>query len=625
MCLGCWHHQKEKEKGNGKEIVMGTQSIENIMVSLELPKQYFGEEFVIIDKLAEEARMFANELKNCDGSEFPPEQCKAVESMIERVSISTTVQFNLLQAVLKYYEESDVKAAQEKFDAMMKEVEPSLFVGTVSGVVRFNIKEKPILVPIRAARGCSFYRVRFAPNSAIEKDANEMFHIPSQKRQLASNERFSLCGFPSLYLSTMQQLAWQECGCPPEYYCSEYQYLPSGTQDDWKIIALCPPREIRSRFSHMCHNPGEFDLWLSIIERSLKTYPLVLACSFTNASGKAPFKQEYIIPQMLMQWVHRNKDKYNGISYFSCIDMRSEQGVWNAYNLVLPALPPYDDDGLSLALKEHFNWSMPAYVHVPILNSNTTTPDVQILDTYSNEICQALGTQYIPTELISFARKLLNIIGNMRTVLTRSAGADMQLVLHMLDSIDANLSVLRGMDYDTFIATQREKLKGSEIFFEDAFDQMAQCLKPIYKKICGYDPNSVNIESMIQKYHWGIWGEFRQTPRLGCFCATGEDKRWIVDWAKSNHILFWIKEDLSGDKITEYLQKIVETTKIDIASFWSPQFAEMAADENWRKNNLDKIKAPVFVKNLGGESTFICAGKDLEKREESLAAAFCRR
>lgn len=39
MCLGCWHHQKEKEKGNGKEIVMGTQSIENFMVSLELAKQ----------------------------------------------------------------------------------------------------------------------------------------------------------------------------------------------------------------------------------------------------------------------------------------------------------------------------------------------------------------------------------------------------------------------------------------------------------------------------------------------------------------------------------------------------------------------------------------------------------
>lgn len=42
MCFGRWHHQKEKEKGNEKEIVMGMQSIADFMVSLELPKQYFG-------------------------------------------------------------------------------------------------------------------------------------------------------------------------------------------------------------------------------------------------------------------------------------------------------------------------------------------------------------------------------------------------------------------------------------------------------------------------------------------------------------------------------------------------------------------------------------------------------
>lgn len=620
MCFNRGHHRKGEKEGKA----MGMQSISNFMVSLELPKQYFGEEFVILDKLAEEARIFANELKNCDGSEFPPEQHKAVSSMVKRVLMTTTAQFSFLQMVLKHYEESDAKAAQEAFDAMMKEIEPALFVSTVNGVVRFEIKKKAVFIRLQDAQGYNFYRVRFAPNRAIEKDANEMFHIPSQKRQLASNERFSLCGFPSLYLSTMQQLAWQECGYPPEYYCSEYQYLPSDdTQDDWKIIALCPPKEIRNRFLATYYN--DFDLWLSIVERCLMTYPLILSCSFTNASGKAPFKQEYIIPQMLMQWVHRNKDKYNGISYFSCIDMRSEQSVWNAYNLVLPALPPYDDNGLSLALKERFNWSVPTYVHVPVLNSNATTPDVQILDTYSNEICQALGTHCVSTELISFAEKLLKIIGDMRTVLTRSAGADMQLVLHTLDSIGENLGALRRVDYDTFIATQREKLKEPEIFFKDAFEQVAQRLKPIYKKICGYDPNAVSIESMIRKYHWGIWDEFRQTPRLGCFCATEEDKRWIMDWGKSNHVLFWIKGNLSGDKIIEDLQKIAETTKIDIASFWPPQFAEMAADESWRKDNLDKVEAPVFVKNLGGECTFICAGKDLTKREESLAAAFCKR
>ena len=263
-------------------------------------------------------------------------------------------------------------------------------------------------------------------------------------------------------------------------------------QDDWKIIALCSPREIHRRFLATRYNADEFDLWLSIIERCLKMYPLVLACSFTNANGKAPFKQEYIIPQKLMQWVHRNNNKYNGISYFSCIDMRSERRIWNAYNLVIPALPPYDNDGLSFALKEHFNWSMPVYVQAPILDSNTTTPDVQILDAYSNEICQAIGNQYVPTELTLFAEKLLSIVGDMRTVLTRSVGADMQLVLHMLDSINTNLSSIQGIDYDGFIAAQRKKLESATTFFEDAFDQVVQRLKSI--------PRARKAESQIH-YH----------------------------------------------------------------------------------------------------------------------------
>lgn len=266
---------------------------------------------------------------------------------------------------------------------------------------------------------------------------------------------------------------------------------------------------------------------------------------------------------------------------------------------------------------------MPVYVQAPILDSNTTTPDVQILDAYSNEICQAIGNQYVPTELTLFAEKLLSIVGDMRTVLTRSAGADMQLVLHMLDSINTNLSSIQGIDYDGFIAAQRKKLEGTTTFFEDAFDQVAQRLKSIYKKICGYDSNSVNVEGMIRKYHWGIWGEFRQIPRLHCFCITEEDKRWIADWAKSHHILFY--GNLSNEETIKILRKYTKIAKIDMASFWPSRFAEMVADERWCEENLDKITSPVFVKSFGGEYTFVCAEKDLKKREDSLVAAFCKK
>ena len=72
MCFKRGHHRKGEKEGKA----MGMQSISNFMVSLELPKQYFGEEFVILDKLAEEAQTFVTGLKKCDGSEFPARMWK---------------------------------------------------------------------------------------------------------------------------------------------------------------------------------------------------------------------------------------------------------------------------------------------------------------------------------------------------------------------------------------------------------------------------------------------------------------------------------------------------------------------------------------------------------------------
>ena len=74
MCFKRGHHRKGEKEGKA----MGMQSIADFMVSLELPKQYFGEEFVIADKLAEEAQAFMTELKKCDGLEFPANQREAV-------------------------------------------------------------------------------------------------------------------------------------------------------------------------------------------------------------------------------------------------------------------------------------------------------------------------------------------------------------------------------------------------------------------------------------------------------------------------------------------------------------------------------------------------------------------
>jgi hypothetical protein len=42
----------------------------------------------------------------------------------------------------------------------------------------------------------------------------------------------------------------------------------------------------------------------------VKQYPLVLACGFVNHSGRVSYKQEYIIPQMLMHGFREIEIRY---------------------------------------------------------------------------------------------------------------------------------------------------------------------------------------------------------------------------------------------------------------------------------------------------------------------------
>ncbi len=78
-------------------------------------------------------------------------------------------------------------------------------------------------------------------------------------------------------------------------------------------------------------------------EAYLLWYPLIAASSFIRTDKSDPFAPEYIVPQLLMQWVRNqttrrregegNRDKLIGIRYFSCAsEMASEMG----FNYVFP-------------------------------------------------------------------------------------------------------------------------------------------------------------------------------------------------------------------------------------------------------------------------------------------------
>lgn len=59
------------------------------------------------------------------------------------------------------------------------------------------------------------YRMRLGKNGYEEFTSNEeMFHIPFQYNHIVANERFSMSGFPSLYLGSSVYVCWEEMRRP---------------------------------------------------------------------------------------------------------------------------------------------------------------------------------------------------------------------------------------------------------------------------------------------------------------------------------------------------------------------------------------------------------------------------
>jgi hypothetical protein len=164
----------------------------------------------------------------------------------------------------------------------------------------------------------NFYRIRLhKENFPIE--INSFFHIPFEKRGLVKTQRFSIPGFPSLYLGSSVYLCWEELNRPN---INEFQAVRLKTIGRLNIIDLAPP-PINST------NPNDFYNYLMI-------WPLVMACSVKVRNYEDTFKPEYIIPQLLLQWVRENGN-IDGISYQTThMNFKNALVEGEFINIVLP-------------------------------------------------------------------------------------------------------------------------------------------------------------------------------------------------------------------------------------------------------------------------------------------------
>ena len=131
------------------------------------------------------------------------DDCDLPEECYEYIASKLPMLEELCDDILKvydYYDSGKMAELYSHFSEMMTKIEPLLSVKKIGNTGSWSSKK--------------YYRIRAGKEDYDRKD---MFHIPMDKRHLIKSYRYSIPGYPCLYLASGQELCWFECGMPKEF------------------------------------------------------------------------------------------------------------------------------------------------------------------------------------------------------------------------------------------------------------------------------------------------------------------------------------------------------------------------------------------------------------------------
>jgi hypothetical protein len=207
-----------------------------------------------------------------------------------------------------------------------------VFVEALAGIrghleaLNANVSAPNILPPA--------YRMRLsdAPKRFSRED---LFHIPFEERRRVTSKRFSIEGLPCLYLGHSTYVCWEEMGRAPfgSIYVAQFRFRPEVAV---ALLDFAYVPQFQGELLAFWNANGENRARLQAMLIALTVcWPLVAACAIHVREPGLAFKPEYIVPQLLLQWLTR-ETALQGIRYFST-HVGTPSGILLGANLVLPA------------------------------------------------------------------------------------------------------------------------------------------------------------------------------------------------------------------------------------------------------------------------------------------------
>ena len=203
----------------------------------------------------------------------------------------------------------------------------------------------------------AFIRIRSTSENLNKR--TDMFHVSFNKRQLISKQRYSIEGFPCLYLAGCAYTSWLELNRPEFNSIWASSFRPTKELDILDMTLTLDSLE--ANYS----NYG-----LNHIKDLLCLYFLVIATSYRVKYPLAYFHEEYIISGLLLQWIVL-KSPFVGLRYLSTkLEYYDPDKLWCASNIVIPPREHDHIEKYNRFLKESFVLTLPQHWYVLMSYSN---------------------------------------------------------------------------------------------------------------------------------------------------------------------------------------------------------------------------------------------------------------
>lgn len=198
-----------------------------------------------------------------------------------------------------------------------------------------------------------FYRMRVC-DLRKEIDRKELFHIPFEKIRQIKTQRYSSPGYPCLYLGVSLYGCWEEMQRPDT---ESTLFSVFKTCRSFKVVDMRIPT---------------LQEYLDNAEFYLKFFPVIIASTLPVINSDDIYKPEYLLPQMILEWVIEKRREINAIGVYYTSAFKNNEFYdldheWD--NVVLP-VQKTSDKGICQELASLFTMTKPTCYEYEFMQGN---------------------------------------------------------------------------------------------------------------------------------------------------------------------------------------------------------------------------------------------------------------